>query len=139
MGVNLSAPAGSSDATGKQTLWFYQDNVTIDQTAVVLCCLGDAVRTGYAVPYAGSVVGISISSNEARTTSTCIVDATIAGTVTGLQAKLDAAPDTLLNVATQAISLDTFTAGQLIGVKVTTTHTWAPATADILVGVTVQY
>lgn len=131
--------SGGANGGFRETFYFYQDNSAIDQTAVALCCLGDAARLGYPTTRAGSVVGIVVMSNEARTTSTLIVDATIATAVTGLQAKLDAAPDTLVNVATQAAGLDTFTAGQAIGVKLTTTHTWAPATADIIVGVTVEY
>lgn len=130
--------SGGGGGGFRETFWFYQDNSAASQTAVALTCLGDAVRTGYPMVRGGSVVGIVVLSNEARTASTLTVDATIAGSVTGLQAILDA-DNTTSKVTTQDTNLDTFTAGQQIGVKITTTGTWAPATADIIVGVQVEY
>lgn len=122
----------------KTTIWLYQDNVAATQTAVALLIQGDAARQGNPVPYTGSIIGIVVVSNEARTAGTLTVDATVAGTVTGLQAVLDGT-NTTVKATTQAKDLDTFTAGQLIGCKITTTGTWTPITADIIVGVTIEY
>ena len=65
------------------------------------------------------------------------VDATIDGTATGLQAVLDGT-NTTFKATTQAKDADAFTAGQLIGVKITTSADWAPTTADIIVMVIVE-
>ena len=119
----------------RSTLWFYQDNVPANQAAVALTCLGDAVRTSYGAPAAGTIVGIVVISNAACTGDSCTVDATIAGAVTGIQAQLNLT-DTQVDSGSGSSA---FTAGQLIGVKVTTTAGWLPVTADIQVGVTVQY
>lgn len=139
-GLSIHEGGGLSihEGAARETFWFYQDNVAISQTAVALKIQGDAVRVDHLMIRPGSVTGISIYSNEARTASTCIVDPTIDGTVTGLTATLDGT-NTTEDAATQVEGLDTFTAKQLIGCKVTTTGTWAPQTADILVGVEVTY
>lgn len=124
-------------AGDKQQFSFMQSDVAAAQAAVALDVLGLAGNTEYVLPYAGSVVGISIASNDARTAGTLTVDATIDGAVTGLQAILDAA-NTQYKATTQARELDTFAAGQRIGVKITTDAGWLPVTADIVVTVIVE-
>jgi len=111
---------------------FYQDNVTASQSAVALnmTCSSATAITGIPAIRAGSIIGISVTSNEARSAGVLTVDATIAGSVTGLQAVLDDNPTTQA-VTTQAKDADTFTAGQLLGIKITTDGDWAPTTADI--------
>ena len=108
-----------------------------NQTAVALDVLGLAGNTEVVMPYAGSIIGISVASNEARSAGTLTVDATKDGTATGLQAVLDDDPNQYA-YATQAKDTDTFTAGQRIGVKITTDGDWAPTTADIVVTVIVE-
>jgi len=113
--------------------WF-QDNVAASQSAVAL--LRPNSRTEVPMPTGGSVIGIVVFTNDARTAGTLTVDATIDGTVTGLTAVLDGT-NTTTKATTQAVDLDTFTAGQRIGVKITTDGSWAPTTADIDVAVLV--
>ncbi len=128
----------AGEHTYKDTHLFYQDNVAASQSAVALNLskTGDAF-TEVLMPYAGSIVGIAVYSNAARTADTLTVDATINGSVTGLQAVLDGT-NTTKNSSTQAIAADAFSAEDLIGVKITTGGSWTPTTADIAVWVIVS-
>lgn len=116
---------------------FFQSNVAASQSAVALSVLGLTGNTGFVMPFPGSIIGISIASNDARTAGTLTVDVTKNGTVTGLQAVLDGT-NTTTHYATQEAEADVFDAGDLIGVKITTDGSWAPTTADIVVTVIVQ-
>lgn len=89
--------------------------------------------TEYVMPFDFEIVGISVTSNEARTAGTLTADATIDGTVTGLQAILDAT-NTTRDSGTQARGTDAGVAGQRVGVKLTTAS-WTPVTADLVVTV----
>lgn len=112
--------------------WF-QDNVPGSQTDIALVIAN--ARTEIPMPVAGSIVGITIFSNEARTAGTATVEPTINGTGIGLTAVLDGT-NTTTHTAAQAEGLDKFTAGQRIGVKITSAS-WTPTTADISVAVLV--
>lgn len=116
---------------------WYQDNVVASQTAVVLN-LPLAGRSEITMPADGYVVGVIVRSNEARTAGTLTVDPTINGTVTGLTAVLDGT-NTQTKTTRQGNSADKFTAGQRIGVKLTTDAGWLPVTADIDVSVLVTF
>jgi len=119
-------------------LSFMQSDVAASQTDVALDVLGLAGNTEYTVPLDGSVIGISIASNDARTGGTLTVDVTVNGTKTGLQAVLDGT-NTQYHYATQTKDTDTVSAGDRIGVKITTDASWAPTTADIVVTVWVEF
>ena len=87
----------------------------------------------------GNIVGISISSNDARTAGTLTVKPTINGTEsTTLSAALNAT-DTQYAYAIQEFTKDNFLAGQRLGVKITTDGSWAPTTADIVVNMTILH
>ena len=117
---------------------FMQSDVAASQTDVVLNVLGLSGNTEITMAKPGSVVGISIASNDARTAGTLTVDITIDGTKTGLQAVLDGS-NAQYHYATQALRTDTFTAGQRIGVKITTDAAWEPdGTPDIVVAAIVE-
>jgi hypothetical protein len=105
-------------------------------TASVMVMPAGATFTELPVFRAGGVTGIRVLSNEGRTAGTATFDATINGTVTGLQAVLDAT-NTTAHGATQAITADPVVAGDRIGVKVTTAS-WTPTTADVAVVVEVS-
>ena len=122
----------------KNSFNFTQSDVAVSQTAVVIDVLGLSGNTEYTLPYAGSITGISISSNGARTAGTLTVDATVDGTVSGLQAVLDAT-NTQYHSTTQGVNTDTFSAGNRLGVKITTSADWAPTTADIVVTVVIEF
>jgi hypothetical protein len=128
------------DATGgyvHQVDYWYQDNVAASQTDVVLNMAGDASRSEIPSILPGSIVGIAVYSNGARTNGTLTVDATIDGVATGLQAVLDAT-NTQTHTATQVRNTDAFTAGQRLGVFITTDALWAPVTADIVVSLLIE-
>lgn len=116
---------------------FFQDNVAASQSGVALNFTGTTVAEIEA-PWAGSIVGIMVVSNDARTADTLTVDATVNGTVIGLQAVLDVTNSTH-HSDTQAKDTDSFSAGDRIGVKITTGGSWTPVTADILVMVFVTF
>lgn len=116
---------------------FFQSNVAASQSAVALAVLGLTGNTGFPMPFPGSIIGIAVTTNDARTAGTLTVDATINGTVTGLQAVLNGT-NTTTAYAVQDAEADVFVAGALIGVKITTDGSWAPTTADIIVTVIVQ-
>lgn len=130
---------GDIAATGgyKQPFNFMQSDVAANQTAIAIDVCGLSGNTEYVMSYDGSVLGISIASNDARTAGTLIVDVTVNGTATGLQAQVDGT-NTQYHSATQAKDTDSFSAGDRIGVKITTDGTWAPVTADIVVTVIVE-
>ena len=107
--LNMVFDAGTSDAT-----FNYPQNTEI------------------VIPWAFDVIGISVRSTAARTGGTLTVDATINGTKTGLTAVLNAT-NTQSASNTQARDVDSGSAGDRVGVKLTTDASWAPTTADIVV------
>lgn len=114
---------------------FSQDAAADAQAAVAMNILEVAATvlttTEYVIPWEFSVVGIGVVSDLARTAGTLTADATINGTVTGVQGILDATNtfrDTGLSPRGAAVGA----AGDRIGVKLTTAS-WTPVTADIVV------
>lgn len=116
---------------------FTQDAVADSQSAVAMNILETSATTStlpvteYVVPWDFDIIGITVSSSEARTAGTLTVDATIDGTATGLQGILNAT-DTTRDYATQPRGSDVGVAGQRIGVKLTTAS-WTPVTGDVAV------
>lgn len=116
---------------------FAQDAIADAQSAVAMNIMETTATTStlpvteYVIPWDFEIVAISVVSSEARTAGTATVDATINGTVTGLQAILDAT-NTLRDTGTQPRNTDVGVAGDRIGVKLTTAS-WTPVTADIAV------
>lgn len=121
----------------KQGFGFMQQNVAASQSAVQIDVLGLAGNMEIVMPFAGSVLGIGVASNAARTGGTLTVDVTIDGTATGLQATLDGT-NTQYHSATQAKDADAFSAGDRLGVKITTDADWTPSAADVVVTVIVE-
>lgn len=122
--------AGNTLVSG--VLNFFDEDVAANQSAVEwgtqpATDVGGALKR-VTMPFAGSVVGVSLYTATAHTTGTITADATISGTVTGLQAAATAGTATAYG--TQAMGLDNFTAGQTLGVKVTTLSTLAATTTD---------
>lgn len=124
-------------------LHFGQADVADSQTAVAMNVteVRDSAATtddvlavpGYTVAFDFEVVGISIRASTARTAGTLTVDATIDGTVTGLQAALNAT-DTTAAYTRQPRDSDRGVAGSYVGVKLTTAS-WTPIAADVIVTV----
>lgn len=137
---DIIATAGDMNAVGgfaHQLSYWYQDDVADSQTDAALDMDGNSARAEVPTIRAGSIIGIAVYSNEARSAGTLTVDATVDGTKTGLTAVLDGT-NSQTKVTTQAKDTDTFTAGQRIGVKLTTDGSWAPTTADITVTVLIE-
>lgn len=119
----LNNTGGTSTANNQLLVIVDRPNVVADAAAI----------TGIPIPWEFEVVGVSIESTEARTAGTLTADVTIDGTVTGLQAILDAT-NTTRDTGTQARATDVGSAGSRVGVKLTTSS-WTPTTADIAVTV----
>lgn len=111
--------AGTSTANNQLLVVVDRPNTTFDAITV----------TDQIIPWDFEVVGISVDSHTARTGGTLTVDATIDGTVTGLQAALNAT-DTTRAKGIQARGADAAVAGSRVGCKLTTSS-WTPTTADI--------
>lgn len=107
-------------------------NIAAAQTALIGIHPGNAIgsQTQNIMPYAGSVVGITVDSNEARTAGSCTFEVYIGGAATGLTAVIDGT-NTRYHYGVQAIGLDTFAAGALVEARVTSTADWTPTTADL--------
>jgi hypothetical protein len=134
--LNDSAPGGF-----RQTLdGWTQDNVAASQTSVVLA-RWTSVGTGFATQWLavrdGSVTGIGVKSNGARTAGTLTVTATINGSATGLTAVLDGT-NTTKKSTTQSRGIDNFVAGDVLDIRITTTGAWLPTTADITASLEVE-
>lgn len=136
-GAEVAVVTAKDDIRTSSTLLhqWTQDNVAAAQTEVALT-LNGGVRTEITMPRPGHIVGISIRSNAARSAGSLSVEPTLDGFVAGLAAVLDAT-DTQTATARQDPGIDTFTAGQRIGVKLSSDGSWAPTTADVDVAVEV--
>ena len=136
--TTLSA-TGDVDAAGgyRVPFGFGQADVAASQTAVALDVQGTPGNTEYVMPFAGSIVGISVASNALRTGGTATLEPTVNGTGVGLTTQINAG-NTLYNSSTQAKDTDTFSAGDRVSVLVTTDGTWAPTTADFVITVIVE-
>lgn len=133
---------GSKMADGNVVaLPFVVANLAASQTDAALeaSAVGVVGVTGIVMPAAGYIVGLAVESNAARTAGTADFRPSVAGTAvsgaaaTDLQAILDATNTTRVTSRATVRNVATFTAGQRVGVVVTTDGTWAPITADILV------
>lgn len=116
----LDNTGGTSTANNQLLVCVDRPNSTFDAITV----------TDEIMPWDFELVGISVTSNAARTAGTLTVDATIDGTVTGLQAALDGT-NTTRDTGVQARGTDVGVAGSRLGVKLTTSS-WTPTTADIV-------
>ncbi len=112
-------------------------DVAASLTAVAIPVLGLVGNNEITLPRGGSIIGVSIASNATRTAGTLTVVATVNGTAAGLQAILNAT-NPQHHFATQAGGLNTFVAGDRLGVVITTDAAWLPTTADIVVCILVE-
>ena len=87
---------------------------------------------------AGSIVGVSVACNAARTAGTATFTVFLNGATTGFTVVLDATNTNNFS-NTQASGADPFGANGQIDVRATTTSTWTPTSTDCEAAVTVQY
>jgi len=78
-------------------------------------------------PWAGSIVGVSVAVEAARTAGTLTVEPTIDGSDSGIDVVIDDDP-TQYNTAKYRRGQYPVTAGQRIGVDITTDSSWAAGT-----------
>lgn len=135
-GLKWQLPGGRSSLPG-----FHRENLAASLTASQLerslsATLDAALPV--VVTHPGSITGISVASTEARTASTATFEVYKNGVATGLTCVLDGT-NTTFAFGVQAIDLDTFAAGDRLDVRVTTTGTWTPTTADVEAVIVVQY
>lgn len=123
----------------KQPFLFNQDNVAAGQTTVILPLAGAPSNTIVCLPFAGSIVGLSIRSSAARTAGTLSVDVYIGAAAFGDPAILDATNTQSHHKTWAKDAAGAFAAGSsTITVRLTTSADWAPITADIVVALIVE-
>lgn len=115
----INNTAGTSTANNQLLVCVDRPDATADALTVI----------EEQIPFDFEIAAITVTSNAARTAGTLTVDATIDGTVTGLQAALDAT-NTTRHHAKQLRGSDRASAGSRVGVKLTTAS-WTPVTADV--------
>lgn len=131
--------AGDIEAAGGyQTLLgpFYESPCSANQTAIAIS-IPSITPTFLIMPKAGSIIGISAYVNDPRTAGTCTLEVLKNGVGIGLTCQINGT-DTEKAVATQAKDADAFVAKDAIGVAVTTSADWAPATCELVCTVLVE-
>lgn len=114
-----------------------QDNVSVGQTNVELNLPGTTNKY-FVAPFKGNVVGISVSSNAARSNGDLTVKPTIDGAVsTDLSVSLNAT-NTLYHSQLGNQESNYFKQNSYIGVAITSSGSWAPTTADIVVNLFIK-
>ncbi len=115
-------------------LKFMQDNLAASQTNIQLniaevASAATIAVEGYAMPWNGTIVGISYVLSAAASAGTLTIGPTIAGTES---------PDPTLSVTTGVAGSDTamrgtapFAAGDVIGAEITTDGSWNGTSSDL--------
>lgn len=130
-GVKWGPPSRSHTVQG------FLANAAASLTAQQMASAGTALAQAV-MPWAGAITGLSVVSNEARLAGTLTVEVYKNGAGTGFTVVLDGTNTTRF-FGTQAITADTFAAGDYLDLRVTTTATWLPITADITADLWVQW
>jgi len=142
--------AAGNDAGGGGTLGrvysppekWHQENVAADQTDVDLSCLVSVNFDNIKMIRGGSIVGLSTRFSAAITDATadsCVVTVTVNGASGTLSLSHSSGTNPSGGQATQATGIDTFNAGDLVGIEITTLGTFAPTTTDIEAWLDIAY
>jgi hypothetical protein len=93
------------------------------------------------MPWAGSIVGVSIEADAAITSGSCAADPAINGAAIAMASKATVdVTNTLHHAATQAKDTDSFNAGDRLSVEITSSGTFAPAdTTSLYICVNVTF
>jgi len=130
-----------SDKSNIVSFRFYLADLAASQSGVVLSPPGEATATDlgqHPIPWPGSIVGIGVSCEAARTGGTATFAPTINGTAISTTAVINAT-DTQYATNTARRGQHPVTAAQRIGCKVTTDASWAAGTTpSVLVTVYVD-
>ncbi len=128
----LSVGAGLQQAIDG---WYY-DDVPGTLGSTVMPRLTGAAQNAFIPVRAGSITGVCVWSNAARTGGTLTVEVYKNGSATGLQAILNASYTTF-KATLQDPNIDTFVAGDRLDVRIVTSS-WTPTTADVRATMEVQ-
>jgi hypothetical protein len=112
-----------------------QENVAASQTNVALSAMVSMNFDTIKMIRAGSIVGISSRFTEAITAGTITIQITKNGVAGTLQLVHSSGTG---STATQLSGIDTYLAGDLIGVQITTTSGFLPTTTDLEVWLEIQ-
>jgi flagellar hook protein FlgE len=105
-----------------------QENVAASQTDVALSAMVSMNFDTIKMTRSGSIVGISSRLTEDITAGTITIKITKNGTPLTLQLVHTSGTG---STAVQAAGIDTYTAGDLIGIQITTDGSFAPTTTDL--------
>ncbi len=111
-----------------------QQNVAVSQVGVDLSALVSTNFDTIKMIRPGSIVGLSTRFTEAITDSSidsAIVTITINGVAGALSISHNSGTNPLGGEASQSGGVDTFVAGDLLGIEITTLASFAPTTTDI--------
>jgi hypothetical protein len=119
-----------------------QNNVAASQSNVDLSALVSTSFDTFKAIRDGSIVGLSTALTEAITDVTAdslIVAVTVNGATGTLQISHSSGTNPSGGQATQATGIDTFSAGDELGVELTTLGTFAPTTTDLEAAIELQF
>lgn len=117
---------------------WYADNVGVGEGPTQMSRFANGTDVDEVfLPRAGSITGVWVHSDEARTAGTLTVEVYKNGAGVGLTAVLDGT-NTTFKATTQAKDTDTFVAGDQLDLRFTTDGSWAPGSADIRAGLEVE-
>lgn len=106
-------------------------NLAASTTALLGDIPGPTTGARKYVPWAGSIVGMSVRGNAACTAGTATFKPNVSGSAKTLSVVIDSVTSTLAGSNTQDAGIDTFATNQTIGVEVTTNSAFLPtATTD---------
>lgn len=118
--------------------WGQGPNIAISQAAIALPCLVSQSFDTVQAIRAGSIVGIRSRLLVPCSAGTLSVRVNIAGVPGTLAVDTSSVLNSSGGQATQAEGIDLYTAGQAIGVNITTNGVWAPVANNLQVWLEVQ-
>lgn len=132
---------GGTDRYSPPEKW-YQENIPGGQANVDLSALVSVSFDTIKMIRAGSIVGLSTRFTQAITDAnagSAIITVTVNGASGTLSISHDAGSNPTGGEATQAPAVDTFVAGDLLGVEITTLATFAPTTNKVEAWLDLQF
>jgi hypothetical protein len=118
---------------------FMSVNVSASGSDVDSECLGLAGNTEYVMPMSGSIVGVSVATNDSLTAGTVNHQVLLNGSGTGLTCLLDTS-NVDYRYKTQERDLDRFAAGDRLAAHFDSSASYTPdGTADMVIVVLVEF
>lgn len=109
-----------------------QASVAGSQTNVTLSRFGASLHAPLVLPFAGSVTAVLVSLTNQQTGGSLTIKVYIAGVASGLEAVIDS-ENRLYVEETAQVGQYAFEAGEQVTVRLTTTSSWGPSSADVFV------